>query len=115
MTGDDFRDDIAQIEARIEALRDARERCRKISVASKIVLLAGTVLAALTLLTILPFYPSTFFGALAAMLGGAVLLGSNKTTWEQTDEALEKAEAQRRDMIGRIELRLVGEERPTLH
>ena len=42
-------------------------------------------------------------------------MGSNKTTWEQTDAALEKAEAQRAELIGRIELRLVGEEHPTLH
>lgn len=111
----DLRDDIALLEERIEALRQVRERCRKISLAAKIAIAAGALVAALTLLTVLRFYPSAFFGALAAMIGGAVLLGSNKTTWEQTEEELRKAEAMRDQFIGGLNLRTVGEEKPTLH
>jgi hypothetical protein len=101
------REDIAQLEARIEALAEARERCRKISLAAKIAISAGAVWALLTLTTLVPFYPSMFFGALAAMIGGVVLLGSNKTTWEQTEGALREAERTRSMLIGRIELRVV--------
>jgi hypothetical protein len=108
------REDIAQLEARIERLAEARERCRKISLAAKIAISAGAAWALLTLATLVPFYPSMFFGALAAMIGGVVLLGSNKTTWEQTDAALHDAERTRAALIGRMELRVVEQSR-TIH
>jgi hypothetical protein len=112
---DDLRQDIAQLEDRIEHLRAACERCRKISIAAKIAIALGAGLAVLTLLGLITFYPGTFFGALAAAIGGVVVLGSNKTTWEQTEEALAKAEAMREQFIGGLQLRLVGEEHLTLH
>jgi hypothetical protein len=108
------REDIAQLEARIERLAEARERCRKISLAAKIAITTGAAWALLTLATAVPFYPSTFFGALAAMIGGVVLLGSNKTTWDETEAALREAERIRAMLIGRMELRVVEESR-TVH
>jgi hypothetical protein len=108
------RNDIAQLEARIETLAEARERCRKISLAAKTAITAGAAWAVLTLVTLVPFYPSMFFGSLAAVIGGVVLLGSNKTTWEETEAALREAERMRAVLIGRMELRVVEESR-TLH
>jgi hypothetical protein len=108
------REDIAQLEARIERLAEACERCRKISLAAKIAITAGAAWALLTLATLVPFYPSMFFGALAAMIGGVVLLGSNKTTWDETEAALREAERLRAMLIGRMELRVVEESR-TVH
>jgi len=64
---------------------------------------------------ILPFDPTAFVAALSAVLGGVVLLGSNATTWAQTEQALHAAGAMRADLIGGIALRVVGEERPTVH
>ena len=115
MDDDDFRDEIARLEDRIETLTGERERCRKIALVARLLAIAGAIWLLLVVVTLLPFDPSTFLAAVAAALGGAVLMGSNKTTWEQTDAALEKAEAQRVELIGRIELRVVGEEHPTLH
>lgn len=115
MNDDDIPDDIAHLEERIEALRAERERCRKISSAAKILIAAGAAWIVLVLVTIIPFAPATFFGAMAAAIGGTVLLGSNKTTWEQTEAALHAAEATRAQLIGRMDLRVVGEERPTIH
>jgi hypothetical protein len=115
MDDETFREDIALLEARIERLADARERCRKISLVAKIAIAAGAIWTLLTLVTLLPFYPSTFFGSLAAMIGGTVLLGSNKTTWEDTEAALREAEGARATIIGRMELRVVGEEGRTVH
>ncbi len=111
----DLRDDIAQLEERIEALRAKAAGCAKISLAAKIAAGAGLAWIALVLVWAIPFAPATFFGAIAAVLGGAVLLGSNKTTWEQTLDALRAAEAARAQFIGSIPMRVVGEERPTLH
>ena len=112
---DDLRDEIARLEERIENLSGERERCRKISLVARLLTSAGAVWILLVLLTIVPFVSSTFVAAVAAALGGAVLMGSNKTTWEQTDAALQTAEAQRAELIGSSDLRVVGEEHPTLH
>jgi hypothetical protein len=111
----DVRDDIAHLEDRIEGLRAGIERCRKIALAAKLAAAAGLVWIVLTLPGIVSFAPAPFFGAIAAVLGGAVLLGSNKTTWEQTEAALQDAERVRAQLIGSIALRVVGDERPTLH
>lgn len=107
--------EIARLEAQIEALTAAIERCRKISVAAKIAAAAGALWFALVIFWVVPFTPTFFIAALAATLGGVVLLGSNKTTWEETELALHQAETARADLIGGMSLRLVGETAPTLH
>jgi hypothetical protein len=111
----DVRDQVALLEARIEALTESIERCRKIAVGSKISVAAGSVWFVLALLWVLPFDATAFVAALTAVLGGVVLLGSNATTWAQTDADLRAAEVMRADLIGTIELRVVGEEVPTIH
>ena len=115
MDDDDFRDEIAQLEARGEALTESIERCRKISLAAKLAIAAGAIWIALVLLGVIAFIPETTIAALAAVIGGIVLFGSNATTWTQTDAALHEAEAMRADLIGRMQLPVVGEERPRLH
>jgi hypothetical protein len=110
----DVRDRIAQLEDRIEALTKSIERCRKIAFGSKIAIAAGAIWFALTLFRVVPFDPTAFIAALTAVLGGIVLLGSNATTWTQTEGELHAAETMRADLIGTIELRVV-EERRTLH
>ena len=69
----------------------------------------------LVLLGVIAFSPGTIIAAMAAVLGGIVLLGSNATTWSQTDAALHEAEAIRADLIGRIDLRVVDEGARKLH
>ena len=115
MDDDDFRDEIAQLEARSEALTESIERCRKISLAAKLTIAAGAIWIVLVLLGVIAFSPGTIIAAMAAVLGGIVLLGSNATTWMQTDTALHEAEAMRADLIGRMQLPVVGEERQRLH
>ena len=108
-------EDIALIEARIEHLGEAIERCRKISLASKLAISAGALWAVLMVLWLVPFYPGAMIAALAAVIGGIVLLGSNATTWAQTEASLRENEAMRADLIGRLELRTVDDGAPTLH
>ena len=115
MSDDAFHDGIEQIEARIEALTESIERCRKISFASRLTVAAGALWFALMVLGIVPFSPTAFVAALAAVLGGIVLLGSNSTSWIQADTELDVAETMRAELIGRIELRVVGEETRTIH
>ena len=111
----EIRDDIDQLEARIEALTASLEHCRKISLAAKFAVAAGAVWFALLLLWIVAFSAAAFVAALSAVLGGLVLLGSNATTWQQTAADLHAAEAERAQLIGSIELRVVGEDKPTIH
>jgi hypothetical protein len=111
----DVRDQIAQLEARIDLLTESIERCRKISVGSKIAVTAGAAWFAAVVFWILPFDATAFVAALTAFLGGIVLLGSNATTWDQTQADLNAAEAARAALIGTIELRVVGDTTPTLH
>lgn len=115
MSDNNFHDDIGQLEAHIEALTESIERCRKISFAAKLAVAAGAVWFALVLFWIVAFDPTAFVAALTAVLGGIVLLGSNATTWAQTETALHAAEATRAALIGTMELRVVGEDTPTIH
>jgi hypothetical protein len=109
------RDDIALVEARIEELAAAIERCRKISLAAKIAAAAGAALSLLTLVGVIAFEPSFLIGGLAAAIGGVVLLGSNATTWDQAEAAMHASETLRADMINKLELRMVGDPTQRLH
>lgn len=107
--------DIERLEARIEALQEAIERCRKIALLAKILIIAGAAWLLLTIIGIVPFVPTLLFASLAALIGGVVLLGSNSTTWQQTEAALAASEAMRHDLIEQLELRVIHDDVPTLH
>jgi hypothetical protein len=107
MTEDDPKDEISDIEARIEALAEIAERCRKFILASKFAIGGG---AALLLGTIVGLFGSSgqvALGSIALVLGGIVSLGSNVSTLRQTDAAISAAEARRSELIGAIDLRVV--------
>jgi hypothetical protein len=107
-------EEISQLEARIETLSDSVERCRKIALASKLVVAAGTIWILLMFLGVLAFAPINIVGSIAALLGGIVVFGSNASTRKQNEAAIEQAQMLRRQLIEQIEMRLVGEQR-TLH
>ena len=109
------REDIARIEARIDELAEAIERCRKLSLTAKIAIIAGAAWIALTLLLVIPYIPFMTIGALAFVIGGIVLLGSNTTTWRETENAMRASEQMRAEMIARLDLRLVDEGFRRLH
>ena len=108
MTEDDPTDEISRIEARLEELAEAAERCRKFILASKAAIAGGAALLLATMLGL--FFGSTAaLGSIALMLGGIVSLGSNVSTLRQTEEAIGAAEMLRSDLISRVELRLVSD------
>jgi hypothetical protein len=115
MDEDTARHEIARLEDLIEALTESIARCRKISFAAKIAIAGGAFWFALVILWILPFGSAAFVGALTATLGGIVLLGSNATTWQQTETALHQAETAQADLIGRMDLHVVGEPKRRQH
>ncbi|MCK1683576.1 hypothetical protein IVA87_30330 [Bradyrhizobium sp. 147] len=109
MTEDDPIDEISDIEARIEALAEIAERCRKYILASKIAIGGGTALLLVTILGLLGLGQTAALGSIALVLGGIVSLGSNVSTLRQTDEAISAAEARRSALIGSIDLRVVAD------
>jgi uncharacterized membrane protein YjjP (DUF1212 family) len=106
---DDPTDEISQIEARLEALAESAERCRKIIMFSKAAIAAGALLLLVMLLGLFGSGPAAALGSIAAILGGIVSLGSNTSTLQQTMAAISAAEAHRSALIGRIDLRLVSD------
>ncbi len=107
MTSDDPTDEISDIEARIEALAEVAERCRKFILGSKVAIAGGFVLLLVAMLGLFGAGASTALGSIALILGGIVSLGSNVSTLRQTEAAISAAEALRSDLIGGIDLRLV--------
>jgi hypothetical protein len=107
MTEDDPSDEISDIEARIEALAEIAERCRKYILASKIAIGGGATLLLITILGVFGFGQTAALGSIALVLGGIVSLGSNISTLRQTEGALAAAEALRSQLINRIDLREV--------
>jgi hypothetical protein len=55
------------------------------------------------------FDSMAMIGALAAVIGGTVVLGSNTSTSKQAVADIKAAEALRAELIDKIDLRLVGE------
>jgi hypothetical protein len=109
MAADDPIDEISRIEAQIEELAEVAERCRKIILVSKVAIATG---AGLLLLMILGLFGSSqvaAIGSIAAVLGGIVSLGSNVGTLRQSMAAISAAEALRSELIGGIDLRVVGD------
>jgi hypothetical protein len=111
MDQDDPADEIARIEAQIEELAAVSERCRKIILVSRAAIAGGAALLLLMLLGLFGSSPVAAIGSIAAVLGGIVSLGSNVGTLRQTTAAIRAAEALRSDLIGGIELRVVGDSR----
>ena len=106
---DDPTDEIARIEARLEQLAEVAERCRKFILASKAAIAGGGALLLVVVLGLIGANETVALGSIAAVLGGIVSLGSNVSTLRQTEAAVSAAELRRSDLIGTIDLRVVGD------
>ena len=107
MAEDYTADEISDIEARIEALAEVGERCRKIILVSKAAIAGGAGLLLVAILGLFGAGVSTALGSIALMLGGIVSLGSNVSTLRQTEAAIGAAEARRSELIDATDLRVV--------
>ena len=109
MDDDELHEQILHIEVHIEELADVIERCRKITVISKAAIAAGGTLILAITLGAVRFDPTAMIGALAAIIGGTVVFGSNTSTLKQTTTAMKAVEAHRAELISRMDLRVVGD------
>jgi len=98
----DLRDQIARLEADIEQLAEALGRCRKAMLGSQIVIATGAVGLLAYLLGVITFEPTLMVGAIAAVVGGVVLYGSNSSTSKEATAAMKDAEALRTELIDKL-------------
>ena len=94
MADAELRDQIARIEADIEQLAEGLDRCRKAMLLSKVAIVAGGALLLAYFLGAISFDPTILIGAIAAIVGGVVVFGSNSSTAKQTMAAMKDAESQ---------------------
>jgi hypothetical protein len=112
---DDPREQISELEEQIEELAGALERCRKTALASKAAIVLGAILLAAIILGVVAFDPMAMVAALAALLGGVVVFGSNNSTSHELSQSMKNAEALRAALIGRLDIRLVGDASANRH
>jgi hypothetical protein len=109
MPDGDLREQILRLEEEIEQLAETLERCRKLLLMSKAAISMGAILIIAMTFGAIRSDAIGMVGALAAVVGGTVVYGSNASTAKQTADAMKAAEARRAELIGSIDLRLVGE------
>jgi hypothetical protein len=114
MDDGDPHDEIVRLEVHIEELTGKIESCRKFALASRIAMAGGGIVLAATVFGVIGFDPRAMLAAIAALLGGFVLWGSNASTEKEASDELAKAEANRAALIGLIDLRVIAN-RGTLH
>ena len=103
----DPHDEIVRLEAHIEELAAKIESCRKFILASQIAMAGGGIVLAAMLLGAVRFDPATLAAAVAALLGGIVVWGSNGSTAKEAAKELAAAEADRAALIEMIDLRVI--------
>lgn len=118
MDQDQLRNHISRLEGRIEELTNALEKSRKIITISQAFIAGGGLLAAAMVVGAIDAKAIAIVTAVSAILGGIVGLGSSVSTQRRERAELKATEAQRAELIGRLDLREVRPEletRPTLH
>jgi hypothetical protein len=107
MNANDDRDKIVRLEAQIDELAARIESCRKFILVGRIAATSGGVVLIAILLGAVQLDPSVMALAVAAVLGGIVTAGSNRSTAKEAVHELTAAEAKRTALIEQLDLQLV--------
>src|SRR5579862_7742149 len=81
----DVRKEIGRLEARLEELADGLARCRKFKLVSQAALAGGGLWLAAAIVGLVTFDPVAFMAAIAGVIGGIVMYGSNATTTQEME------------------------------
>jgi HAMP domain-containing protein len=102
-------DEIERLELRIEELREAIERSRRLRFAGRASAVIGPAMLAGFALGLVAYTPTRMIVALALAIGGVVLTGSSRSSTEELERSLKQAEAERMAAIDALDLVQVGE------
>jgi hypothetical protein len=100
-----LRDEIVRIEDRIEQLAEKIESCRKLILASRIIVAGGACMLTGMLFGAIRFDPGAMAAAVAALLGGIAVWGSNGSTAEEATNELTISADARSMLIQRMDLK----------
>ena len=109
MNDGDYRDEIVRLEEQIADLTDRIESCRKFILAGWIVAVVGGVVTIAMLVSAIHFDLSVMAIAMAAVFGGIVVAGSNRSTAQEATHELTAVEARRTALIEQMDLRVVSD------
>ena len=100
----DPNDEVVRLEERIEDLAEKIESCRKFMLASRIAVAGGVLVFSGMLFGAIRFDPGIMAAAVAALLGGIAVWGSNRSTAKQAANELALAESDRSVLISNMAL-----------
>jgi hypothetical protein len=100
----DPHDEVVRLEERIEDLAETIESCRKFILASRIAVAGGVLVLGGMLFGAIRFDPGIMAAAVAALLGGIAVWGSNRSTAKQASKELALAQSDRSLLIGNMAL-----------
>ena len=95
---------IEQLEIRIEGLREAIERSRRLMLAGQACAVAGPAMFVCFMLGLIDFTPVRMIVGIALAIGGVVLTGSSRASTEQLMLSLKRTEEERSAAIDALEL-----------
>ena len=100
-------EEIARLEQRLESLADDIERCRKLAILAKVMIVGSAAWIAAGVVGLAPFGGIAIMVSIALLLTGLILGGSNRSSLEHVQADIARTEARRNDLIGVIDLRTV--------
>jgi hypothetical protein len=102
-------DEIERLELRIEELREAIARSRRLRLVGQASAVIGPALIVGFVFGLVAYSPTRMIVALALAIGGMVLMGSSRSSTEELERALRQAEAERMAVIDALDLVQVGD------
>jgi predicted benzoate:H+ symporter BenE len=103
----DLHQQIADLEADIDALSDAAERCRQSMIVARLAVIAGVLLVGASLSGFVRTDALILVIGIAATLAGIGLLGSSRGSLEHIIDKIRTSEARRDELIDGMNLRTV--------
>ena len=104
----DPHEEIVRLEEHIEELAAKIEGCRKFILASRIAVGGGGLVLAAMLLSAIRSDLGLMAAAIASLLGGIVVWGSNSSTAKEAAKELAAAESKRAALIAHINPRVIS-------
>ena len=106
----DLHQQIADLEAEIDALSDAAERCRKSMIVARAAVVAGILLFGASLLGLIRSDAIILVVGIAVTVAGIGFFGSSRGTLDELAEKIRVREARRTEIIDGMDLRTVQDQ-----